>query len=175
MTTATTDRHGNFISKMNVDYDVIDFNKYGYNFIESSVSKSVTTESVYVYYKNTRNDKIATVRFSNHSSNSLEFGDVIDGNFNNYEEILFKLGLMRRIFVPNTHLLICKQCVAKKNLTNYEEAELTIQEMYALGEGADLSKYVGKIAKGSNYLICSDKIQKYEDKLGEYKYEKING
>lgn len=80
---------------------------------------------------------------------------------------------MRRIFVPNTHLIIGKQSVAKKNLSNYEEAELTIQEMYALGEGADLSKYVGKIAKGSNYLIYSDKVLKYEDKFGEYKYEKI--
>ena len=78
--------------------------------------------------------------------------------------MLYKLGLRKREFTPKTFLYIGKQSVAKRDLHKYEEVPLTIQEMYALGEGADLSAYKGKLAKGSNYLIFSDKVDLVVDK-----------
>lgn len=149
-----TDKFGNVIGDDSIEYNTLDLSSYG---IKTSVQKSYSTESVYVYY--TLGTISAVVRFSNHHCNAVEFGKYIDGNNYTEDEILFKLGLKERVFIPLTEKRIETMQVAKKKLANYEEAELTIKELYALEVGSDISKYTGKIAKGSNYLICSTEVE----------------
>lgn len=106
-------------------------------------------------------------------------GDQLDWTASR-EEILFHLGLATRTFIPDTRLFIASRQVSKKSLGQYEEAELTINEMYELGAGADLSKYTGKLAKGSNYLIQGTEVKELESAgidafgnkrvLGKYTY-----
>lgn len=155
LTIMATDRFGNTIGDVNVDYRIEDLSAYSTE-IRTKVQKSNSTESVYVYY--ILGDKMAVVRFSSHSCNGVEFGNYIDGNTYPIDEILYRLGLVKRVFIPNTYLSIYTQQVAKKKIASYEMADITIQEMYAMGEGADLSAYKGKIAKDSNYLILGDTI-----------------
>jgi hypothetical protein len=159
-----TDRKGNEIGdgSFHVPHKVIEFPEN--DKIRATVSKSDTTESVYVTYTNEDNGKSITTRFSNHENNAVKFGDQLNGDIAKKDEILFHLGLKDRTFVPNTYLSIFKQAVARKNLDKYEEADKTIKELYDLGEGADISKYKGKIAKGSNYLILGDTVTKEEEK-----------
>lgn len=151
-----TDRMGNEIltADFHNDYYVEQFENTE---ITSVVDFSQTTESVYVTYR--YNDKKITCRFSNHICNAVEFGDQLDGNFATKNEILYKLGLVERVFIPETFLSITKQCVKKSEISNYEECELTIQDMYDLGANADISKCTGKIAKGSNYLIQGKTVE----------------
>ena len=54
--------------------------------------------------------------------------------------------------MANTKIHIPARQVGKAKLADYEIAELTLDEMYALGEGADISMYTNKVAKGSNWL-----------------------
>lgn len=159
--TNRTDRQGNYIGNgsCHADYTVIDFS--GYPQVSSSVSLSETTESVYVTYENKENGKTITARFSYHVNNAVVFGDQLDGFVASKDEILYRLGLKTRTFVPDTFLFINKKCVAKKDIEAglYEFAELTIKEMYDLGKGADLSAYTGKIAKDSNWLIEGNRVE----------------
>jgi hypothetical protein len=53
---------------------------------------------------------------------------------------------------------IANRAVAKKDVSQYEESDKTIQELYALGANADISEHKGKLAKGSTYLILGDKV-----------------
>ena len=177
------DRSGNEIGdgSYNVDYDVVDFSKYPQ--ITTNVSLSESTETSYVTYTNRDNGKSITVRFSNHENNATKFGDQLNGNLATNDEILFKLGLKEREFIPATYLSISTRQVAQKKLQDFEEADKTIQEIYSLGKGADLSKYKGKLAKGSNLLIQSDKIEQVEKtrrnyfgdivRLGDYVYKDV--
>lgn len=160
-----------FSKAYNVDYIVYDMTAYPT--IEVSVSKSEGSESVYVYYTNTESNQRVTVRFSTHSNNAVMFGDQLDGNLTSIEDVLYRLGLAKREFVYDTGLSIWSRQVAKVQLANYEEAALTIQEMYALGAGADLSEYTGKLAKGSNLLILADKVGVFQKTTGHYKYTMI--
>lgn len=168
--TALTDKRDNIIGDgtCHADYNVHDFAADGYDFIESSVSFSRTTESVYVYYRNTRNDNVACVRFSWHTCNNAEFGDVLTWTDTN--EILCRLGLLKRKIVEDfeTRLLIGFQDVKKIDADKYEEADLTIDEMYALGAGASLEAYKGKLAKGSRHLIFSNEVKEYTTKIGSH-------
>ena len=156
-----TDRFGNYIGtgSSTTYYRVEDFSDYPQ--ISASVSKSDTTESVYVRYYNSDNGNAITVRFSDHSNNATLFGDQLDWTATR-EEILFHLGLATRTFIPDTRLYIDSRQVGKKTLNQYEEAELTIGEMYELGAGADLSMFTGKVAKSSNYLIQGTQVQEVE-------------
>lgn len=175
-----TDKFGNAIGDVNVDYRIEDLSAYSTE-IRTQVQESYTTESVYVYY--ILGDKMAVVRFSSHYCNGVEFGKYIDGNAYSINEILYKLGLVKRVFIPNTYLSIWTQQVAKKKIASYEMADVTIQEMYAMGEGADLSAYKGKIAKDSNYLVLGDTVKReidegcnsFGDKVtrGRYEYQAI--
>jgi hypothetical protein len=158
-------------SKFNVDYIAYDMSEFP--MVEVSVSKSETSESVYVYYVNTDTMERVTVRFSNHNNNAVQFGMQLDGNMTTKMDVLYRLGLAKREFVYDQGLSIWNRQVAKLQLANYEEAELTIQEMYALGAGADLSQYTGKLAKGSNLLILGDKVGFFQKTTGEYKYTMI--
>ncbi len=158
-----TDRRGNYIGdgSFHVDYNVTDFSKK-YPQIKSEVNESDTTESVYVTYRNTDNNKKVTLRFSDHENNAVKWGDQLDGRWTSNDEILYHLGLKEREFIPDKYLSVPYRQIKKKEMKNYEEAPLTIQEIYALGKDADLSEYKGKLAKNSNYLIEGDKITEHE-------------
>lgn len=164
MTTIKTDREGNLIGNADFhsSYDVENFNDYPTVF--SSVNKSNSSESVYVTYTNSDNLKSIVVRFSNHNNNAVRFGDQLNGKTVTRNEILANLGLVKRVFVPETRLSIDWNYVKKTQVKLYEESNLTIKEMYDLGEGADLSEHKGKIAKGSNILIQGNKVEKLEVK-----------
>lgn len=166
---AIEDRSGNVIGTTNVEHYVYEFPEY--KEIRSSVSGSETTESVYVYYTNTDTGKTVTCRFSNHGNNGVKFGMQLDGRGATKDEILFGLGLKKRTFVPNVRLFIGTQQVAKKKMADYEESTLTIREMYALGKDADLSAHVGKLAKGSNYVVFDSAVKEVVCSEGHYIYE----
>ena len=163
MKTARTDRSGNPIldGTWNIEPTIFNFPEFPQ--VSNSISNSATTETTYVTYSNIENGKSITVRFSLHENNATKFGDQLDGNFATKDEVLFALGLVGRIFVPETFLFISKQMVKKADMANYQEAELTINEMYDLGENADLTNFVGKLAKGSNWLIQGNTITKMEN------------
>lgn len=169
------DKEGNYIGDgtYNVPYEVFDFSQYPQ--IESSVSMSDTTESVYVYYTNNENNERVTCRFSNHVNNAVKFGYQLNGYTASKNEILYRLGLMGRRFIPNTYLTFDKRQVKKVDLPKYQESNLTIQEIYQLGEGADISMHKGKVAKGSNWLIEDDLIKTIDDSTGIYEYFKDGG
>lgn len=159
------DRYDNVISDGTIHaiYDVHNFAEDGYDFIESSVSLSNTSESVYVKYTNTRNLKSVSVRFSWHASNGVQFGDVL--THTDVNEILYRLGVKGKRIINNTRPFIMTRFLKKKDVAQYEEAPLTIQEMYALGIGADLSSYKGKVAKGGRHLIQGDKVEEIENNI----------
>lgn len=147
-----TDRSGNYIGdgSSHTSYFV-------HEDIPYTVILSDNSESVYVRYYS--GDKSITVRFSNHENNAVKFGDQLNGRLATKDEILFHLGLKKRTFIPNTYLSISSRMVKKIEVCKYEEAELTIKEMYDLGAGADLSPFKGKLAKGGNRLILGDKVE----------------
>ena len=93
------DKEGNPIGdgKYTHDYSIYTFVDYPQ--IVSSVSKSDTTESVYVTYFNKENNKQVTVRFSDHNDNGIRFGIYLPGGCNP-KEILAKLGLVRVVDKP---------------------------------------------------------------------------
>ena len=157
------DRSGNLIGEggWNVEHSVFDFNDYPQ--VTSSISKSENTESVYVTYTNRNTNQSVTLRFSNHENNAVKFGDQLNGDTATKAEVLYHLGLAKRTFIPKTYLWIDKQAIAKKNISKYEVCDKTIQEMYAMGEDADIAEYKGKLAKDSNYLILGDKVEKHEE------------
>lgn len=176
-----TDKSGNIIGDGNyhVDYSVFDMSDYPS--VSCTVNESEFTESVYVRYYNADNDKSVTVRFSWHSNNAVKFGDQLDGCIATRDEVLYHLGLKSRKFVSETRLMIATRYVKKADVTLYSEADLTIHELYALGAGADLSSYTGKVAKGSNILILGKTVEEVpvtrldsfgkEVKIGKYIYE----
>lgn len=162
ITLEKTDRLGNGIGDgtYHVEYDVVNFENES---IVSSVSKSETTETVYVTYRNIENGKSITVRFSMHENNAVRFGDQLNGSFATNNEIMYHLGLKTRTFVPITRKTIWTQQVAKKRLAEYSETNLSISEMYELKAGADISMHTGKLAKGSNYLILGSTVEEIEE------------
>lgn len=179
-TQSKTDRNGNYIGNgdFHSNYKVIDFD--GIDNIITSVSKSETTESVYVTYSNILNSKSITVRFSEHDNNAVKFGDQLNGFFASKNEILYKLDLITRFFVPATRIYIGSQQVKKSTIALYEVADLTIQEMYLLPVNSDLSSFKGKLAKDSNRLILGEKVELLEEtstncfgesvRVGTYEY-----
>lgn len=127
--------------------------------IKTNVQKSLSSESVYVTYLHMETLKLAKVRFSSHTCNDVEFGAVIDGHSTNVRnEILYKLGLVERRFVPAFSGCITFQNVAKKKMHLYEVADKTIAELSSLPAGTDISEYRGKIAKDSSMVITSSKV-----------------
>lgn len=184
-----TDRAGNSIGdgSFHVPYYIINLDKYPQ--VVYDVSFSNTTESVYVNYQNTDNDKSVTVRFSNHENNATKFGDQLDGNWAKDNEILYALGLKNRVFIPEKRKDIGAYQVKKKEAKAYEEADKTIQEIYSLPVGTDLSAYKGKRAKSnkegkiSNWIITGDVVSEVgvyardflgnSVPLGRYEYEDI--
>lgn len=170
---ALKDRKDNLIGDgtYHVEYHVIDLDNYPQ--VSYTVDKSDTSESVYVRYSNAENGKSITVRFSWHENNAVKFGDQLNGYTASENEILYRLGLKTRTFIPNTFLAIAKRMVKKVEMKNYEEADLTIQEMYALGAGADISAHTGKLAKGSNWLIEGTEITEHEETRTDHFGQKV--
>lgn len=158
------DRNGNYIGdgKYHTNYNIFDFTEYPNIYID--ISKSDTTESVYVTYINNDNDKKITVRFSEHENNAVKFGDQLDGLFATKDEVLYHLGLKSRIFIPLKKKFISTRKVSHKDISNniYKEADKTIQELYNMEVGTDISQYKNKLARNSNYLILADKIEELE-------------
>lgn len=179
------DKNGNPIGDGNfhVKYKVESFDEYPQ--IKSSVSKSNTTESVYVTYRNTENGKSIKVRFSNHENNATKFGDELNGHYTFKDEILYHLGLRKREFVPLVRAFIPFRQVSRKDLKNgvYSESKYTIEEMYdKVKRGESISDEVGKLAKNSNHLILRNGEMKEETrknifgetvKVGDYIYKNI--
>jgi hypothetical protein len=130
--------------------------------IPHKVTFSEGSESVYVTYY--EGEKFISVRFSNHGNNAIKFGDELPGPIASKDEILYHLGLKKRTFVPRKHLYIWSRMVKKTDVRNYEESELTIQEMYSLGAGADISAHTGKVAKGSSRLILGGIVEEVIEK-----------
>lgn len=149
------DGKGNEIGngEFHVNYHIFEFDN---GQIETRVSKSDTTESVYVYYS-FKTERV-TVRFSNHENNATKFGDQLNGMWATRDEVLFHLGLKKRVFIPLVRKNIGSMTVKKVEMKNYEVADLTIQEMYELPVGTDISMFKGKLAKNSNRLIFSDVV-----------------
>jgi len=170
-----TDRNGNQIldGKWHVDFTILQIEG-----VDVSVDKSLTTESVYVTYS--RGDNKITCRFSIHENNAVKFGDQLNGNITSKEEIMFHLGMIKRIFIPSVKKSIGTKQIKKTQIQNYKESELTIGELYNLPAGTDISSHTGKIAKGSNYLITGTYVNEYEEcrvdalgnsvKIGTFKY-----
>lgn len=179
-----TDRNGNYIGNgsFSAKHEVFDFTRYPQ--VETSVSFSETTESVYVTYYNNENNNRITCRFAHHENNAVKFGDQLDGYLATELEVLYRLGLATRVFEPETYLDISKCQVKKVEIPNYEMADLKISEIYALGAGADISQYTGKIAKDSNWLILGTEIKELVRRhinafgipvrIGRYIYTEIN-
>ena len=157
------DRNDNLIGdgSWHVKHHILDLGEYPQ--VHYKVQKSNTSESVYVKYFNAENGKQITARFSLHENNAVRFGEQLNGYTAERDEVLYYLGLKEREFIPNTFLAIAKRMVKKIEMKNYKESELTIQEIYALGAGADISEHTGKLAKGSNWLIEGDKITEMEE------------
>jgi hypothetical protein len=158
------DKSGNIIGDgtFHVDYTVYEFPDYPQ--IKSSVSKSSTTESVYVTYTNTENLESITVRFSWHENNAVKFGDQLHGDFATKNEILYRLKLLKKTHIPIFKKYIQGRPIKKSEIKNYEIADKTIQELYELNVGDDISIYKGKISKNGNYLLTGNKI--YQQEVG---------
>ncbi len=171
-----------------VEHDIINLDKYPQ--VVYKVNYSDTTESVYVEYTNKENNKSVTVRFSNHENNAVKFGDQLNGNWVRDDEILYRLGLKNRIFIPETKKDIGAYQVKRAEAKSYEEADKTIQELYDLPVGTDLSAYKGKRVKSnradkiSNWIIGGDVVkesQVYTSNIlgqhvpvGKYEYTDID-
>ena len=170
-TNTREDQYGSSIGNgtFHVKHHVIDLTNYPQ--VSVSINNSGTTESVYVTYTNADNAKSTTVRFSNHMSNAVMFGDQLDGAVATDLQILFRIALATRTFAPATSLVIESKLIKKATMSQFEESTLTIQELYAMGEGADISAHAGKLAKGSNRLVVSTEIKRINNtiinRLGE--------
>lgn len=108
------------------------------------------------------------MRFSRHTCNAVKFGDVLE--WSDKDEILYRLGMKGKKVVDDysTRLFVDFRQVKKVDADKYEEAPLTIQEMYALGTDASLAPYNGKLAKGSRYLILGDSVKAITYKSGSH-------
>jgi hypothetical protein len=174
---AREDKHGNPIGdgSRHVGYDVYDFSERGD--IKVSVSESVTSESVYVYYR--FGDRVATVRYSDHIC-----GGVIDGAYilggtpYTGKEILAALGFIRKVWRPNAYVEV-GQTVKKSRRGEYAMCPLTRAELRAKGVGADIGEYtgmlveVGEIGTGQSYApVSGGKVVASDNRYdGEWAYE----
>lgn len=170
----------NFTEGYHVSYHVEEIENVTVKIVES-----LSSESVYVNYYNEENGKKCVCRFSTHSSNAVASGDTLNGNIATRDEIMFFLGLKKRTFIPATveKLVIESDFINKSDRQSYERCPLTIKEMYAMGEGADLSEYVGKATSDGKWLIKGNTVKKVIEektrtnkfgetiKIGEFIYE----
>lgn len=167
---AIKDKHDNPIGdgSFHCSYNVIDLSSYG---IRSVLDFSETTESVYVSYINDNNGKRITARFSNHINNAVKFGSQINGFIASENEILFHLGLKKRIFKPALILQIGRDMVKAKKIHEYKSCGLNLSQLLKLGAGADLSMYKGMLIEGTNEIITSNRINSYEASYGDFIYQ----
>ena len=80
---------------------------------------------------------------------------------------------MKRTFKPNIILQLGRNTVKAKKINEYKSCGLTLSELFALGDGADISMYVGMLIEGTDKVITSSKITSYEGKYGSFIYESI--
>lgn len=151
--------------------NIVDFGDFPQ--ISVKVEFSLTTESVYVKYRNNATGDVATVRFSYHENNAVRLGVELNGWKANCplakraeNELKYRLGLTSKTIEYGKK--ITSRMVAKRDVDNYEVADVTMSELYALPIGSNISQYTGKIAKNSRYLILGSEVE--EDK---YKIVKV--
>lgn len=161
------DRNGNYIGdgKSHCEYKVLNIEG-----VESEVSFSDSTESVYVTYR--ANNKSCVCRFSHHTCNGVKFGDYLNGFCADEYSIKTKLGFYRVHFEPEfeTKLTIesdfFNNKIAKKMIENgtVEAAAISIQDLYKRGAGADVTDVKGKMV--GRYLIKGNRIETKEIPTG---------
>lgn len=172
-----TDRYDNqILTPGSCYYKVMDLSKYG---VTSSVSESQSSESIYVYYS--YGIERVAVRFSLHMNNAVQFGDQLDGNTATEIEVLHRLGLAKRTFIPLVRKWISKESVSKKVAKTLPECQLTLKELYELPVGTDISMYRGMVVKNTTFRLCADTVQEVAETrinsfgdavaIGDYKYE----
>ena len=157
-------------------YNIVDFSEFPQ--ISHSVNKSLSTESVYVTYRNEETGDKATVRFSGHNSNAVRFGDQMagwddDGSFIARQlenQLKYRLGLMDRKLVYGTYIGTRSVSNADLESGKYEEADITLRELYALPVGTDISQYTGKLARGSRELIEGEVVKENRNKVVAVEY-----
>ena len=163
MNKVRTDKEGNYMGDgaFHNQGHIEDMSMYAD--VEVRLDKINTSESVYVVYTRAVGSEIKSikVRFSNHNNNGVRLGMELDGNLASREEILYHLDYATREFIPQTQLMIASRQVKKVLIPTFEECDKTMRELYAMGKDADLSAYVGKLAKGSNYLIQGTKVEEH--------------
>jgi hypothetical protein len=121
-------------------------------------------------------EQIST-RFSNHENNAVKFGDQLNGRTASRDEILYRLGLKERIFIPETYKSVPTRTIKKKETKNFPKANITMKELYELPDGTDISKYAGMLAGESQNLILPGTITTRVSKdpqgreLGRYVYK----
>ena len=171
------DADGNMIGDGSIHrpYNIVDFSNYPQ--IAHSVSKSISTESVYVTYRNEETGDKAVVRFSGHNNNATRFGDQMVGwdNDSPYakrleNELKYRLGLMDKTLKYGTHIGTRSVSNADLESGKYEEADITLAELYALPAGTDISQHTGKLAKGSRELILGDVVKENRNKVVAIEY-----
>ena len=171
------DADGNMIGDGSIHrpYSIVDFS--GYPQISHSVSKSATTESVYVTYRNEETGDKAVVRFAGHNNNATRFGDQMvgwDGDSpyakRNENELKYRLGLVDKNIKYGTHIDMRSVSNADMESGKYEEADITLAELYALPAETDISQYTGKLAKGSRELILGDVVKENRKKIAKIEY-----
>ncbi len=139
--------------KTGIFYDEVDMRAYG---IKCEIEEHFSYIQVHYFVANDP-DRRTSYEYTRTS------GPNYQGHFSLIpEHILWKLGFMKREFIQDTYLGIGNRQLSNADLDKYEEAELTIQEMYELGDGADLSKFVGKRAKGGRYLITGNRVNRFK-------------
>ena len=157
-----------------VQHNVIDLTNYPQ--VAVTVNYSGSTESVYVVYTNMLTLQSTTVRFSNHMCNAVLDGDQLDGAVATDMQILYRIGLATRTFAPATQLVIRTTQIKKALLVNLTECPFTLPELYAMGEGADISAFVGMYAKGTNRVINSSTVVREQQVIiDRYGNEKVLG
>ena len=171
------DADGNMIGDGSIHrpYNIVDFSNYPQ--IAHSVSKSTSTESVYVTYRNEETGDKAVVRFSGHNNNATRFGDQMVGwdNDSPYakrkeDELKYRLGLMDKTLKYGTYIGTRSVSNADLESGKYEEADITLAELYALPAGTDISQHTGKLAKGSRELILGEVVKENRNKVVAIEY-----
>ena len=171
------DADGNMIGDGSIHrpYNIVDFSNYPQ--IAHSVSKSTSTESVYVTYRNEETGDKAVVRFSGHNNNATRFGDQMVGwdNDSPYakrkeDELKYRLGLMDKTLKYGTYIGTRSVSNADLESGKYEEADITLAELYGLPAGTDISQHTGKLAKGSRELILGEVVKENRNKVAAVEY-----
>lgn len=135
--------------------------------VEVSVSKANGTESVYVHYRRTDGKELplvfdngngkVTVRFSRHLCNGVMDGSYVMGSIRkgNRNEVLYRLGFIDLTIEPVYEKCVPLTSVRKSRVSSLPVAPLTLEELYRLPEGTDISEMQGMYVRGTENSIIA--------------------